>query len=208
MKSYAGFVPNDRRVWHRADLLQMLCGEEKLYAQLEQAENNYLLRAGQAQACESDATIRHELKALAEAVETLQSIYNPGGSAKAIFEGEAAGLAGAQRVQALRDLFHGAAGEALALAARASADKFQVRKHRVPALVVAERRHLVDAVAVIAERVGIKVVRLKRDGSKPPFVELLGFVFDRVDIEFDQDSFIDEEIRQHLESRRTRPNKA
>lgn len=208
MKSYAGFVPNDRRAWRRAKLLELLKGDGALLESLEQAENDYLFRTGQAQACESDATIRDELKALAEAVETLQSIYNPGGSAKAVFEGEAAGLAGAQRVQALRDLFHGAAGEAMALAARAAADKFRVRKHRVPALIVAERRHLVDAVAIIAERAGIKVVRLRRDGSKLPFVELLGFVFDRVGIEFDQDSFIDEEIRQHLESRRTQPNKA
>lgn len=207
MKSYSGFVPTDRRAWHRAELLALLGGDAALLEQVERAENEYLFRAGQAQAYEADATIRVELKALAEAVETLQSIYNPGGSAKAYFEGEAFPLIRGDRLQQLREMFQGAAGEALAMAARAAADKFKVRTHGTHNYLVTERRALVEAVAAIADRAGIRIERLRRDGSKPPFVEILGFVFDRAGVEFEKDSFIDEEIRQ-LKARKTPSNKA
>lgn len=207
MKSYSGFIPNDRRAWHRTELLALLGGDAALLAQVERAENDYLFRAEQAQSCEADATIRDELAALSEAVETLQSIYNPGGSAKALFEGEAFPLVRGDRVQQLRDLFQGAAGEALAMAARAATDKFKVRRHGTPDYLVTQRRHLVEAVAAIAERAGVKIKRPPRDGSKPPFVELLGFVFDRVGIEYGTDSFVDEEIRQ-LKARTPPPHKA
>lgn len=199
MKHYSGFVPTDRRAWHRAELLALLGGDDALLAQLEQAENDYLFRAGQAQACEADAIIRDELAALAEAVETLQSIYNPGGSAKAFFEGEAFPLVRGDRLQQLRDLFQGAAGEALAMAARAAADKFKVRNGRPPDYLVTERRALVEAVAAIAERTGITVSR----GSLP-FSELLGAVFDRVGAESDSASFVDEEIRHYIKGRKPR----
>jgi hypothetical protein len=208
VKSYSDFVPTDSRAWHRAELLALLGGNAALLAQIEQAENDYLFRAGHAQACEADATIRDELKALAEAVETLQSIYNPGGSAKAVFEGEAFALLRGQPIQMMRDLFQGETGEALVMAAHTAADKFKVRKHREPALKVTERRHLAEAIATIAERAGIRIERLSRDGSKPPFAELLAFVFDRAGVEFERDSFIDEEIRQLKKARKTAPNTA
>lgn len=199
MKHYAGFVPTDRRAWHRAELLALLGGDDALLAQVERAENDYLFRAEQAQACEADATIRDELVALSEAVETLQSIYNPGGSAKAFFEGEAFPLVRGDRLQQLRDLFQGAAGEALAMAARAAADKFRVRTHRTPDYLVTERRALVEAVAAIAKRAGIRTSR----GSLP-FSGLLSLVFDRVGAESESASFVDEEIRHYIKRRKPR----
>jgi hypothetical protein len=84
VKHYSGFVPTDRRAWHRAELLALLDGDPALLAQVERAENDYLFRVTQAQACEADATIRDELTAIVKAMETLQHMYTPGGSAKEI----------------------------------------------------------------------------------------------------------------------------
>ncbi len=202
MKSFSGFVPNDRRAWHRAELLQLLGDDESLLEQLQQAENNYLFFvAGVARSMESDRSIHDDIKALAEALEVIQSIYNPGGAAKALFEGEAFRLVGGAKLQDMRDLFQGVPGEGLVMAARAALDKHQLQGGRPTKPQTIERRRLVAILAEIAARAGIEVKRADRAGNQPPFAMLLTYVFDRVEIDYESAHFVDSAIREYLESR-------
>lgn len=198
MKSFSGFIPNDRRAWHRAQLLELLGGDESLVEQIERAENDYLFFVQAAAANDEKAQpIKKDLKALVKAFEALQKIYNPGGSAKDLLEGEACRLVGAAPLQALRSAFEGAPGEGMLMAARAALEKHQGQGGRPPLL---ERRSLVADVAHIAAQAKIKVKRPETDGSESPFFLLLDYVFDRVGIDNDNVSVVDNAIRDYLES--------
>lgn len=202
MKSFSGFVPDDRRAWHRKEMVGLLGGREDLFERIEQAENDYrFFVSGVASSVESDRAIHDDLDAMVEAIEVLQSLYNPGGSAKALFEGEAFRLVGGPKLQAMRDLFQGVPGEGLVMAACAALEKHQVRVGRPADTLKIERQRLVANVAHIAEEAGITVKRLDRSGGDNQFVVLLSHIFDRVEIENDSLSFVDSAIREHLESR-------
>lgn len=199
MKSFSGFIPNDRRAWHRAQLLELLGGDEALVEQIERAENDYLFFVqGVATNDEKAKPIKKDLEALVKAFEALQKIYKAGGSAKALLEGEACRLVGAAPLQALRSAFEGVPGEHLLMAARAALEKHQGRAGQPPLLA---RRWLVDGVAHVAAQAKIKVKRPDRDDSEAPFFLLLNYVFDRVGIESDSVSVVDNAIRDYLENR-------
>lgn len=202
MKSSSGFVPTDRRrAWYRAELLELLGGNETLMNLVERAENDYLdLVGGATKGLETDRAIHDDLQALAEAIEVLQSIYNPGGSARALFEGEALRLVGGANVQNMRDLFSGVPGDALVMAARGALEQHQVPNGRPASPHKIVRHRLVAAIAAIAEQAGITVRRQDRAGDPSTFERLLEFVFDRTEI--DTDNFkADTAIKYFLETR-------
>ena len=202
MKSFAGFIPASRRAWHREKLLELLGGEESLLDKIEQAENHYLFFLPRmAEGKETDKQIKIELEALTAALKTLHAAYTPGGSAKALFEGEAVGLVGAEILFQLRDAVSGHPGELLIQASAAAADEFSVRESRKPESGPALRFELVDRLAQIAEEAGIDVQRNGRDGQPSTFNQLLQFAYDRVGIDVKPDG----DIRAILAERRANP---
>lgn len=200
MKTVAGFVPHDRRAWHRGELLDLL-GDSSLLVRVEQAENDYLCFVRQlASARETDKEVRADLEALAKALATLHRIYTPGGSAKAIFEGAAVEYVGTGTLQHLRDAVASLPGELLVRASTAAHERFQCRKHRQPDPIRAERLRLVDALAFIAKDAGIAVKRRERTGEESELHRLVAWVFDRVNIDTDADSVIRDMIEGNIAS--------
>ncbi len=195
MKFFAGFVPDEINDRFRAEMLDILGGNAGLMERIENAENNYSFCVERVtESIESDKSIHNDLAALAEAVENLQSIYNPGGSAKALFEGEALGLVGGAQLQHLRAAFGGVAGEAMVMAARSALEKHKVPEQggRPPGAAEAERRRLVGDIASIAEQAGINPTQQDRAGNQTPFEQLLHFVFKRLGINIKPASAIKE----------------
>jgi len=195
MKSFSGFVPDEISDRYRAEMLDLLGGNSALMQQVERVENDYLFFVEQAtDSVESDKGIHNDLVKLAEAVELIQSIYNPGGTARCLFEGEAFVLLGGAPVQQMRDLFSGVTGEGLAMAAQRALEKHKVPEQggRPPGAAEAERRRLVETVASISELSGIKPMEQDRSGKATPFERLLHFVFKRLDIKIKPASAITE----------------
>lgn len=190
MKTFAGWISDEINDRFRHEMVELLGGNVELMEQVERAENEYLLFVEQSTRGESDKSIQHDLTALLNAVEVLESLYNPPGAARALFEGRALGLAGADIVRQFKDLFSAEKGRALAMAARVALDNHKVRAHRSNAAPVAERMILVETVAQIAEQAGIAVKRNDRTGNPAPFERLLQFVFKRSGIEVKPDSAI------------------
>lgn len=198
MKSFIAFAPTAKRPKRRDQILVMMGGNESLMARVEKAESDYLLFKGPLVAKrESDSQIESDLQDLAAALKTLRNLYNPGGSARAIFEGWAAKFAGADIAAQLRDTMSDRQGEALVLAANAAVEDFQPRKHRPPDPLKAERLRLVRNLADIAKDAGISVKRSGRDGTPSKIHELLECVFDRLKIVADPDGDIREILENH-----------
>lgn len=201
MKSFSGFVRDDRRELHRTELLDMLDGNTALLDALELAENDFWHHAANIEdSTESGRGIRKELSDFLAAVEIMRSFYNPGGSAKALVEGGslddrataigcaspgAYKLLGAARVQQMRDLFTGGPGDIWVMAAKAALDAYDVnfKGGRPGDPDKGARTSLVASIAAIAERVGINPLQQNRAGEVMPFERLLQYVFNRVCIE-------------------------